>query len=295
VLGDVPGSAKHINIYDKAARERRVVNVEDVLTLKTATETLEKLAENKFPDAPSYQRAFKELSVLFLKNTLTFDEKLTQFAQEEARERTPPVTRMFRKNQEIVQAGHEITRQDLYELDAQSVALQRANRFRVYLGNAILLAMVFVCFLYYVSRFREEFFRNNRALLLVGVVMFLTLATGRLLLVLPIPDIWLYLVPVAAGAILLSILVDDRMALVYAFFISILYAVQGNYRLSLFLVAAFGSLAGIYHMRAIRRRSDIFWPGLAVAIANVISIAGVNLVSDMELGEGFILTLVAGF
>ncbi|MBI4831897.1 MAG: HDIG domain-containing protein [Candidatus Lindowbacteria bacterium] len=123
--------------------------------------------------------------------------------------------------------------------------------------------------------------------------MFLTLATGRLLIILPIPDIWLYLVPVAAGAILLSILVDDRIAIVYAFFISVLYAMQGSYRFHLLLVALLGSLAGIYYMRTIRRRSDIFWPGIAVAAANIFSISAVNLISDVEIRE-FLPALLLG-
>ncbi|MBI4831898.1 MAG: hypothetical protein HY801_10170 [Candidatus Lindowbacteria bacterium] len=126
VLSDVPGSAKQITIYDKAARQQRVVNVEDVLTLKKAAEALEKKAVAKFPEMPAYQRALKELSTPFIENTLTFDEKLTQFAQEEARERTAPVTKTFRKNQEIVQAGREITPQDLFELQAHRSALSEA-------------------------------------------------------------------------------------------------------------------------------------------------------------------------
>ncbi|MBI5117670.1 HDIG domain-containing protein [Candidatus Poribacteria bacterium] len=294
VLSDVPGSAKQITIYDKAQREQRAVLVDDVLTLKKAAEVLEKRAATQFPDGPANQRAFKELSLPFIRNTLTFDEKLTQFAQEEARERTPPVMMTFRKNQEVVQAGREITPQDLFELQAHANALSRANRIRIYVGNAILLVMVFGCFLFYVSRYRPEHFGNNKALLLVGILLFLTLATGRILIILPIPDIWLYLVPVAAGAILLSILVDDRIAIVYAFFISVLYAAQGSYRLDLLLVALFGSLVGIYHMRTIRRRSDIFWPGIAVAVANVVSISAVNLISDMEIGKEFIHALLLG-
>jgi hypothetical protein len=182
----------------------------------------------------------------------------------------------------------------LFELQAHASALSRANRIRIYVGNAILLVMVFGCFLFYVSRYRPEHFNNDRALLLVGILLFLTLATGRILIILPIPDIWLYLVPVAAGAILLSILVDDRIAIVYAFFISILYAAQGSYRLDLLLVALFGSLVGIYHMRTIRRRSDIFWPGIAVAVANVVSISAVNLIGDMEIGKEFIHALLLG-
>ena len=97
---------------------------------------------------------------------------------------------------------------------------------------------------------------------------------------------------VAAGSILLAILVDDKMAFVYAFFISLLHSAQGNYHLPLFLVSIFGSLAGIFYMRSLRRRSDIFWPGIVVGVVNVVTIIALYLIG--EIGEELILTVLAG-
>ncbi len=292
VLSDVPGSAKEIIVHDKDSRQEHTVAVDGVLTLKKAPAALEEAAAKKFPNAPDLRRALVELSAPFMRSTLIFDEKLTELAQEEQRKLTPPVMKTFSKNQEIVQAGHKVTKQDLEELRAHAHALSRANRFQIYLGNAILLAMVFVCFLFYLYRYRQEIYRNNRALLLIAILAFLTLATGRLLILLPIPDVWLYLVPVAAGGILLSTLVDDRLALIYAFFISLLYAVQGNNRFDLFVMGTLGSLAGIYYMKTIRKRSDIFWPGIVVSGVNIVTIVALNFIGDM--GEDFASAIIAG-
>jgi len=293
VLSDVPGSAKQISIYDKSSREWRVVEVDSVLTQKTAPDRLKEMASNKFPDKPSYQRAFKELSSSFIKNTLSYDEKLTRDAQDDARNKTPVVTDTFSKNKEIVQAGHKVTAQDMAELSAHAKALSKSNRFQVYAGNAMVLLMVFGWFLLYLQRFRPEIFNKNKPLLLVGILVLITLLTGRLFMLLPLPDVFLYLVPVAAGAILLSILVDDRAALVYSFFISVLYAAQGGYRVSFFLIAVFGSLAGIFYMRRIRRRSDIFWPGIVVAFVNIATILALNFIGGIS--EELPPTLLAGF
>jgi len=294
VLSDVPGSAKQIAIYEKEKRTKHIADMTDVLTLQKAPDEIRKLAAQKFPDNPTHQRILVELSIPFIRKTLSFDEKLTQLEQEERRALTPVVTKTFRKNQEIVQAGHEITRQDVIELRAHMLALSKANRFQVYIGNAILLALVFAFFFLYLRRYRPEVLNNNKALLLVGILMLLTLGTGRVLIILPIPDIWLYLVPVAAGSILLSILIDDRISLVYAFFISVLYASQGGYRMNLFLMALIGSMAGIYHMSTIRKRSDIFWPGIAVLVANIVSISALHLVAGSEIGEEFLWEIGAG-
>ena len=292
MLSDVPGSAKQISAYDKAERKWHVVDVENILLLKDAPDAIGKLATRKFPDSPDFQRALIDLSVPFVSNTLIFDDALTRDAQDEIRRLTPPVIKSFRKNQEIVQAGHKVTAQDRLELEAHADALSKANRFQIYAGNAMVLAMLFGGFLLFILRFRPEILKDNRGLMLVGIVLFLTLAAGRLFILLPIPDVWLYLVPVAAGAILLSILVDDRLALVYSFFVSVLYAAQGGYHVPLFLVGVFGSLAGIFYMRRIRRRSDIFWPGIVVGLINVVTILALYFIGDIH--EEFVSAIIAG-
>jgi len=292
VLSDVPGSAKQMSIFKPGDAEQRLMTVDDVLTLAKAPDKLRNLAAEKFPDDPSRQLLIREFSLPFIRKTLAFDEALTRTAQDEARKFTPVVTVSFRKNQEIVQAGHEVTAQDIFELKAHAHVLSKANRFQIYMGNALVLVMVFVCFLLYLWRFRPGIADSNKNFLLIGILVFLTLATGRLFILLSLPGVWLYLVPVAAGAILISILVDDRMAFVYSFFISVLYSAQCNYSLSLFLVALFGCLAGVFQMRTIRKRSDIFWPGIAVAVANIVTIFALYLIGQIH--EEPLSAIIAG-
>ncbi|RJP19160.1 MAG: HDIG domain-containing protein [Candidatus Abyssobacteria bacterium SURF_5] len=292
ILSDVPGSAKEITIFDKVSRNRVSVKVDQAITLKKVPVVLEQIAAKRSPGSNRAQRVLRELISPFIRSTLSFEDKVTQLVQEENRKITPPVLKTFSKNQEIVQAGHRVSDQDLVELEAHELALSKANRLQIYIGNAILLLLVFGCFLFYLHRYRPEIARNNKALALIGFMAFITLLTGRVLLLLNLPNVWLFLVPVAAGGILLSTLVDDRLALIYAFFISILYAVQGGNRFDLFLVAALGSLAGVYYMRTIRKRSDIFWPGIVVSGVNAAAIISLNFIGIV--GNEFISAITAG-
>jgi putative nucleotidyltransferase with HDIG domain len=294
VLSDAPGGADRISIYDKTTRKPREIDVNDVLTLKKIPSELTQAAEKKYPNLDRYRDALAELSLPFLGSTLVFDEALTEEAKNEARKATLDVEKEIEKDSFIVEAGHTVTKQDLDELRAHADALAEANKLqlKMYCGNAILLMMVFGCFLFYLRRFRPEFLRNNRKLLLVGIMLFITLAAGRLFIEFPLPTVFLYLIPVAAGGILLSILASDRMALVYSFFISVLYAAQGDYRLSFLLLAVFGSLIGIYYMRSIRRRSDVMRPGYAVAVVNVVTIITLYLIGILE--EDLEWALLAG-
>lgn len=294
VLSDVPGSAKYISTYNKTTRKWRMMEADEVLTLKKAPDVLSELAAKKFSGSPASRDAMSELLFPLLKSTLAFDEMLTKDAGNEARKATTPSMRPVRKNDFIVEAGHEVTRQDILEIEAHDRALRKANmvNMKIYFGNAILLSMVFGCFLFYLRRFRPEILKNNKKLLLVGIMLLMTLATGRLFILLSLPDLYLYLVPVAAGGILLSILADDRMALVYSFFVSVLYAAQGSYDMNFLLLGVFGSLVGIYYMRAIRRRIDVMRPGFAVAVINVVVIITLYLIGSLR--EEFWLVAMCG-
>ncbi len=292
VLSDVPGLQKEITIYNKETRKESTIKAEQVLTLKKAPAEIEQIAAREFPKSTRQQKVFKELVVPLIRNTLVVDEKLSKLAQEESSEKTPPVMKAFSKNQEIIQAGHKVTDQDLKEIEAHKRALAQANRYQVYLGTSLLLLLLFCCFFYYLHRYRPEIARNNKSLALIASVTLITLITGRVLLMLNLPSVWLFLVPVAAAAILLSTLVDDRLALIYSFFISILYAVQGGNRFDLFIVAAFGCLAGVYYMRTIRKRSDIFWPGIVVSGVNALTIIALYFVGIIN--EDFFLVVATG-
>jgi membrane-associated HD superfamily phosphohydrolase len=245
ILSGVPGSAKEISVYDKTAHKWRMEEVNDVMTLEKAASGLRKKAREKFPDSPAFQNAMVELVTPFLSGTLRFDEMLTDEAKNEVIKSTPPVMRVIKKNGLIIGAGQDVTHQDILELKAHARALGKANLINMkrYIGNALLLLMVFGCFLFYLKRYLPEVLRNTKSLLLIAIMVLMTLVTSWLFIVFSLPTAWLYVVPVAAGAILLSILANDRMALVYSFFISVLYASQGNYKLSLFLLGIFGSLA----------------------------------------------------
>jgi putative nucleotidyltransferase with HDIG domain len=294
ILSDVPGSAKNISIYDGSAPKWRLAEVDDVLTLIKAAEELKRKAREEFPKSPAYRDALVELSTPFITGTLRFDEMLTENARSEVIKSTPPVMKTFETDDLIVGSGDDVTHQDMIELMAHARALGRANLVNIkrYIGNALLLLMVFGCFLFYLRRYLPEVLKNNKGLLLVAIMVLMTLVTGWLFIVFSLPTAWLYAVPVAAGAILLSILTHDRMALVYCFFISVLYAIQGNYHLSFFLLGIFGSLVGIYYMRAIRRRSDVMRPGVAVAVANVVTILILYLIGILD--EDLEWALLAG-
>jgi hypothetical protein len=292
ILSDVPGSDKEITIHNQTTRSQSTIKVEQAETLKKIGGVIEQIAAKKLSNSSRDRQTLRELVVPSIRSTLAFDEKLTKEAKDARVNLVPPTMIRFSKNQEIVQAGHPITDQDIVELEAHEMALSKANRLQIYLGNALLLLLVFGCFLFYLRRYRPEIARNNKALALIGLITFITLLTGRVLLILNLGSVWLFLVPVAAGGILLSTLVDDRLALIYAFFISILYAVQGGNRFDLFLVAVLGSLAGVYYMRTIRKRSDIFWPGIVVSGVNAAVIISLNLIGIIS--NDFISVLTAG-
>jgi len=297
ILNDVP--AKDIAIYDRSTKSQLVVKVDQALTLKKVPAVLEQIAEKKFPASSRQQRTLRELVTPFVRTTLSYDEDLTQAAQKKNRGNTPPVMKTFRKNQTIIEAGNNpVTGQDLAELEAHAQALSRtklgkSTRLQIYAGNSLLLLLIFASFLLYLYRYRPEIARDRKSLILIGLMALFTLGLGRIPLLLNWPNVAFLVVPVAAGGILLCTLVDDRLALIFAFFIGILYAIQGGNRFDLLLFAVLGGLAGVYYMRTIRKRSDVFWPGIIVAVVNATVITALHFIGILNFQ--YVSALEAGF
>jgi membrane-associated HD superfamily phosphohydrolase len=78
------------------------------------------------------------------------------------------------------------------------------------------------------------------------------------------PAAYLYLVPIGAGAILVTLLANGRIAMVYSAFTAILYGAQSAWELPVAVWALLVQWAGIYAITSYRERSALLRAGLVV-------------------------------
>ncbi len=190
---------------------------------------------------------------------------LTQQAREAAAATVSPISDTVEAGQILVAAGEKITASDMvllsyFGLDQASVGWNR-------IGAWILLsAMAAALLLVWVWRFRPEYWQRARTIVLIGLVFAIGGLAEKLLgehTLLP------YLIPTAAAAMTLTVLLDAGTGTIVLALLAILAGAANQASLE---VAAYVYLAGMAGTLAIRKgeRQYFFVQGaFAVAITGV--------------------------
>jgi cyclic-di-AMP phosphodiesterase PgpH len=160
-----------------------------------------------------------------------------------------------------------------------------------FLGGSF-IAFVLLFILYRdIMRYKPSYINNYNMLFLLGLMIFSTLVIGRLFEYLLVNlsrgigfislDAAIYGIPIAAGAMLVTLLFDFHTAITFSFTISLLtgFWVQDAY----FPIYTFvGSLTAAFSVIRCKKRSALLRGGFYVAVANVV-IALIILLSKNEL------------
>ncbi|KAF0185553.1 MAG: HD domain protein [Nitrospirae bacterium] len=166
----------------------------------------------------------------------------------------------------------------------------------LFFGSLLIAMMILFIFFKDIKRYKPLFYNDRKmmwllSLLVIGIL--LISRTFEFLLSglhrgfsLPIGDSYIYGIPLAAGAMLITLIFDFHLAISFAFVMSLLSGVWlGN---PYFAVYAFvGSLTAAFAVLRCRRRSTLILAGLYVCIANVVT------ASIILLLQGLLFTAVA--
>ena len=125
-----------------------------------------------------------------------------------------PARRTIVQDLPIVRKGEIITPEHMEQLEA--LGLQRKvenNRARV-VGLAVLILVMLVVGLVYLYLFKKDIWHNEGLLALLGLVLIVNLLVAKLLTLIP-NTLYGYLIPVAAGSMLVAILLDNHLSVLF--------------------------------------------------------------------------------
>jgi putative nucleotidyltransferase with HDIG domain len=204
----------------------------------------------------------------------------------ETERRRQAVGRAVRAVRYQVQAGekivgaHEVVSSEQFEKlralrAAWSPPTARASAARV-AGAVLYNLIVLVALGMTLALFRPLIYANNRAILLVGAAVLVTLVAAAI--VARLDPVRPELVPVAFAALLFGVVFDARISVVAALLVAILVAAQAPFRgnATLFL-ALIGGVAAAFATRLVRRRNDAFYPIAIIAAAYALGAVTVGL------------------
>ncbi len=203
---------------------------------------------------------------LLLPNSF-YNQDRSEQRRQEARNAVEPITRTVERNETILRAGDIVTDLEIEAL--QALGLQGRNwswgDVRAVTGFVFLLGIVF---LYYLWRQEPELWFDWKEMMLLAATIVLCILAAKFMI--PTRTLLPYLFPYAALAIILSISLSQRVALVTTgiFVLVIGWLTSGSLELMTFALC--GSLVGVFKVRRGERLGSFAWAALFILVTNVL-------------------------
>ena len=232
---------------------------------------------------------------LLLPNSF-YNQERSEQRRQEARDAVEPITRTVERNETILRAGDIVTDLEIEAL--QALGLQGRSwswgDVRVVTGFVLLLSIVF---LYFLWRQEPQLWFGWREMVLLAATIVLCILAAKLMI--PARTLLPYLFPYAALAIILSISLSQRVALVTTglFVLVIGWLTSGSLELMAFALC--GSLVGVLKVRRGERLGSFAWAALFIMVTNVLVVLAFRVMGGqwdvrglIELGSAAIVNSV---
>lgn len=224
---------------------------------------------------------------------LTLDEERVEEARRQAIAQVEPV--FVEQGQIIVRWG------DVIEPEHMSVLMELGllrpqTDFRVVLGIVLTVGIFMALLGVYLYQHEQRVLQNERLLTLLALLLVVMAGIAKLFSVVPFSGT-VYLVPVALVTMTVAILLDSRLALVTALFLSVIVGiVSDNQQFQLSTVALVGGVTGVFSVSSISQRGNLTRAGLIVGLATFSTMLAIGLAtSDVFMIRFSFLGLVNGF
>lgn len=221
------------------------------------------------------QAAAVALARPFIRANVFIDEAQTLANRQAAADAVEPVVVTVQAGQALVRDGDPVTALDIERLEQLGLLDSGlSTRERVAKsGLMVILAVALVAYLYAFSKRLWE----GRQLALLALVLATPIAIARFAL--PDENVQ-YILPVAATAMLLAVLLDFQFALVVSSVLSLALGVVGGMSFELTFVYFLSSAAGAFLIWRAERTITFLWAGFAVAATTFAVAVCFNAIAD---------------
>lgn len=255
-------------------------------------------------DQMAFSAEAKDIIKMVVINTiqpnLIFNSEATDLAISNAIEAVQPVQKTVKAGEIIVRQGDRVTAEQIALLEQLGMQRTPGNNLS-FIGVCIFVGIIFLLMIEFLRRYYREILKNDKLIFLVGLIIVLVLLITRFISIIHIsdqPDINAltgYLAPVAAGSMLLAVLIDSRLAhfitMVMAIFVGLLFEGQGLF----YAITAFiGGTVGIFGVYRVNQTSDLARAGLYIAGVNILTIITLNLIGGSLTLNLLLYSIVIG-
>ena len=220
-----------------------------------------------------------DIAVMVLKPNMYYDEQTTLARRQSEREKVEDV--VIRKGTLIVSKGQEVSSQQIQLLNAYGLLAESDNdRFDIqfYIGYGIIISICLIIMGQYLQSFDKKLWDSNSTLLLISLIAIIALTITMVL-----KNISEYLIVLPAGAMLVSILVSPRIAIMTNIMMSILAGFLGGFDLPVVVMMLLTGILGAGMVSRTHHRSTFILAGLAVSLVSLLVIFSEGILSRADI------------
>ena len=219
-----------------------------------------------------------------IKPNMIINEAATEEARQKAREAVEPV--IYLQGQNIIREGDIITRSQIEILRSLGLLNDSHYDYSVYGGAFMLTVMAMVSLLMLLRLLMKDVLSDVRRLSVILIILILCFGFASLATLLPS----LYIIPIALGTILGTVLIGYRAGIVLTVPLALLYAgitsVSNSttfYDVVLIMANSLsGGVATIWFLKGRPQRLRVLISGLIAAVFSIMMIVGVKLLTSAE-------------
>ncbi|MBD1382106.1 HD family phosphohydrolase [Metabacillus arenae] len=292
------------------SKDAVVTAVNKVMNEEIPVEQLNKAKDNMAEDLQvsslptAVLNAATEIGRFAIIPNYIYDREATLEKRKQAADSVQPV--QIKQGTIIVEENELISREVYRKLELVGL-LKDKEPYKPFVGLAIMILLILGALVSYFERQDRPFEGKNKSLLLYCLIFAITIALMKIISLFQQIDYTHtgYIVPASMGAILVKLLLNERLAIltsiIFAICGSVIFneGITGTFNFPVGIYYLIGCLAGILFLGKHNLRSKILQAGLFVALINIIVITSLLLIqnstaTNFEIGSYFVMAGVSG-
>ena len=222
----------------------------------------------------------------YLAPNLTYDKTRSEASLNELHNSIPLATGLVQRGQKIIDRGDIVDSKTYNILMSFKKESQRKHendpRFSLtILGQILYVAILIICFTFYISLFRKDYFEKARsATMLYALIVFFTVIAS---LMVSHSVLHIYIVPFAMVPIFVRVFMDSRTAFMTHMTTVLLCACILQHPLEFIAVECVAGMIAIFSLRELSSRSQLFWTALLITAGMGLTDLSIEWINNSDI------------
>lgn len=221
-----------------------------------------------------------------IKPNLFYDSEKTEEIQKEAQKNTSKV--IIKKNQTIIKEGEPVTSEQIAIINELGLLDNGVNGKYIYVYLSLALFLFVILFLQYIYIYLnyKDIFFNIKRLSLISLINIISLILAR-----SIGTISPFLVPLAFGAMLVTLLLNYKISVVISIFNCAIISALVGFDPQVMILIFINAILGAVMLKKMHQRNELIYTTIYISVVSGILTLSTGVIISSNLKEIFMVSL----